>query len=477
MYETVARDVLRTVTGTAGQTEYLEEVMMAARASWTVLVFMNADNNLEEFGLKDFAEMAQVGSTPDVNIVVQIDRAAGYYTTSPDWTGALRFRVERDMKPSPDRALEDLGEVNMGDGGVLADFVSWGMRAFPADRFLLDIWDHGQGWRVFQTEALSSKDLAIEHRTFRRRNITRLSAMRAKADSQVDRAVPAIPLQRVVNGPVRYISHDESSNDFLFNREVQDALERVLEGRSLDVIGFDACLMATVETAYAMRNVGRFMVGSEELEPGDGWNYADWLRTLTSRPQMDGAELSRVMVDSYAATYASHSPDTTLSAVNLGAASTLAERISTLSRKLIDSLPEESAAIALARKRCDEYAPGYGLHGIDLARFCTELAAATSDPQVRTLTTAVQAEVTTMVVRNYAGAARRDTFGSHGLTIYFPETIKLFQVDPDHEGYVKANKHFPVQFVQDHLWADFLQAYYVCQDTLRSPRTISPSFA
>src|SRR5262245_56016982 len=50
----------------------------ASGSSWTLLVYMVADNNLEPFALQDIAEMADVGSSQNLNIIVQIDRAEAY---------------------------------------------------------------------------------------------------------------------------------------------------------------------------------------------------------------------------------------------------------------------------------------------------------------------------------------------------------------------------------------------------------------
>ena len=116
-----------------------------AKAEWTVMVFLNADNNLEEFGLEDFQEMAKVGSSDKLNIVVQFDRTPGYAKSTPDWTQTLRFRVTKDMKALPANALADIGEQNMGDGKTLEQFVSWAMKEYPANHYMLDVWDHGQG--------------------------------------------------------------------------------------------------------------------------------------------------------------------------------------------------------------------------------------------------------------------------------------------------------------------------------------------
>src|SRR5437867_4306380 len=94
----------------------------AATAEWTILMYMDADNNLEDAGIVDFKEMASVGSTSLVNIVVQFDRAVGYNNSYGDWTDAKRFLVAAGMDPTPTAAVQDLGEVDMADPATLVSF-------------------------------------------------------------------------------------------------------------------------------------------------------------------------------------------------------------------------------------------------------------------------------------------------------------------------------------------------------------------
>jgi hypothetical protein len=58
------------------------------------------------------------------------------------------------MSPKPESAIEDLGEANMGDGNVLGEFVRWSMFNYPAERYMLVLWDHGDGWRFLDTLAI-----------------------------------------------------------------------------------------------------------------------------------------------------------------------------------------------------------------------------------------------------------------------------------------------------------------------------------
>lgn len=443
-------------------------------AEWTVMVFLNADNNLERFALLDFKEMAEIGSTDEVNIITQFDRSGSWATSYGDWTQCLRFRVAKDMAPLPQNALEDLGEVNMGDGQVLADFVQWTMQAYPAKRYMLDIWDHGQGWRFDEARLVEgTAEEKAAYRAFRRETsaaeIRDRATRRAAGEASAGAPAPAgdglrgISPGRVIESSYRYVSIDDSSQDKLYNREIQDSLLALLHGQRLDLIGFDACLMAMVETGYALRDVCNVMVGSEELEPGDGWDYGDWMKRLVADPTMDAAELGKVLVESYRMYY--ESPDTedtevTLSAIDLSHMASLAELIDALADELRQKLPVELANIRQARKNCFVYAPGYGLHGIDLVHFCEQLGTATQDTALRSKAQAVGAAVSACVVANYAGPDRQDNYGSRGLAIYFPARRALFNTDPDGEGYKKANTHYPVEFVQSHRWADFLQEYY-----------------
>ena len=209
-----------------------------------------------------------------------------------------------------------------------------------------------------------------------------------------------------------------------------------------------------------MRDVCHVMVGSEDLEPGDGWNYQDWLKRLVAKPDMDAAALGKTLVASYRRVYRTKDPTVTLSAIDLSNMTSLAELVDVLADEMSQKLPAELANIKRARKNCIAYAESYGLHGIDLAHFCEQLAATTQDAALRSKAKAVHAAVNACVIANYAGSARLGNYGSHGLAIYFPAKRALFNTDPDSDGYKKANTFYPVEFVQSYRWADFLQAYY-----------------
>src|SRR5712664_4180367 len=111
----------------------MAEVYAGPVAKWTVMVFMNGDNDLEPDAIRDFEEMAKVASDPAVNIVVQFDRIPGYSNCYGNWTQTLRFCVKQNLAPTKENAVEDIGEANMGDGTVLRDFVRWAKAKYPAE--------------------------------------------------------------------------------------------------------------------------------------------------------------------------------------------------------------------------------------------------------------------------------------------------------------------------------------------------------
>ena len=119
----------------------------APEAAWTVLVYMDGDNNLEKWVSHDIdKELAAVGSSADVQVVVLADRGPGHSASDGDWKGTLAFHVTKGMKATPENAVADWGEQDMGSPQTLADSVTWAHESYPARHTALFLWDHGWGW-------------------------------------------------------------------------------------------------------------------------------------------------------------------------------------------------------------------------------------------------------------------------------------------------------------------------------------------
>src|SRR6267378_4248907 len=129
----------------------------ASKAEWTVMVFLNAKNNLECFGLQNFAQMAAVGSNDKVNMLVDFGRPKKHEPNCHEnpqlWSGILRYRVTTNMKATIQNSIPAFRRMkgpraDMGSEKTLSEFISWSMKQYPANHYMLVIWNHGQGFRL-----------------------------------------------------------------------------------------------------------------------------------------------------------------------------------------------------------------------------------------------------------------------------------------------------------------------------------------
>ena len=242
---------------------------------WTFLVYIAGDNDLDPSARFDLQEMRWGASGEHVHAVAQFD--------SRD-DAAYRYRF---VDGQQEQVGDPLPEINSGDAATLTDFVRWGRRHFPGERTALVIWSHGTGLRElpedFDYASLRSGEAEQ----------TKVELRRTLFHSTLH----TLARQR---GQLRGIAVDATARDFLDTRELARALAAAqADGPPVDLLGFDACLMNVLEIAYQLRNQARFMAGSQEQMPGQGWPYADLLTLLEEEPGMDGASLACWIVDLY----------------------------------------------------------------------------------------------------------------------------------------------------------------------------------
>lgn len=353
-------------------------VVHAHAAEWTFMVYLDGDNNLEDASVDDFLEMASVGSDENINIIVQFDRIPGYAISYGNWTNCQRFRVTNGMRPTVLNAVSDWGdgrggrEVNMGDPRTLTDFVTWGMANYPANRYALILWNHGDGWRD-------------------------------------------VPDARL---PLKAVCWDDTSgwDEALETKEIKQAL---MDSGWVDVIGFDACLMGMAEVAYEMKDVAGIMTGSEETEPGTGWPYHTLLADLKASPTLSPSALGEAIVLRYGESY-NPTDRATQSAIDLSLMDTLADSIRSLADAIMGS---DKSDVFRARGTTQNYDEA---EYIDLHHFADLLVAESADPVVQTAAGSVMAAVEDAVIANDCDISRPD---SHGLSIYFPERQSAFDAD------------------------------------------------
>jgi len=369
-------------------------------AKWTVMVYLDGDNNLEGYGLDDFNEMEAVGSTSDVNIIVQMDRTEYMdWLFGGDWSETRRFRVEKDYDTDTITTLhvQSLGEKNMGDPETLIDFADWTMTNYPAEHYALIIWDHGAGWPI----------VAID---------------------------------------------DDNGEDGITMDELSYALGEIKEKNNdekLDIIGFDACLMAMLEVAYQVQPYADVMVSSEESEPADGWDYTPFLQALSADPDMGSHELATRITESYLDYYQVVNKDesVTLSAVDLNKLDKLTTSVDAFSLALVDAMPEEGnwRQMAQATTYSEKYGGDYYGY-LDLKDFANMVSYFTNESSVKQAALNVSMAVDEVVISNVHGTEHKY---SHGLSI-----------DATEYAAVQSSDYPDLEFSRANSWSSFLRQYY-----------------
>jgi len=259
----VAMDLPTAKPATPRPTRTPSSITPGAGDTWLVMIYQDADDKILEKDIYvDLNEAERVGSSGNVQIVVQMDRFQGGYQGDGDWVSARRYYVTQDddLNRIGSEVVADLGEVNMADANTLVDFVTWAVGEYPADKYALILSDHGMGWPGGWSDPTA----------------------RGGGDS-------SLPLARV-------------TGDQIYLHELDQALGEILDQTGLEkfeLIGMDACLMGHLEVLDALAPHARYAVTSQETEPALGWAYAAFLDELTANPAMDGAELGEKIVSSY----------------------------------------------------------------------------------------------------------------------------------------------------------------------------------
>lgn len=351
-------------------------------AEWTFMFYMDSDNDLESAQMADLDEMMKVGSSAKVNIVALVDRHLsgdednGYTNRAvgglPNWTSTKLVMVRKGKL----ELLADPGELNMGDPANLAGFVNSMAERFPAKHYALIFGDHGSGW-------------------------------------------PGI-------------LHDEGNNeDGLTMTELGTALGLTSKSiPKIDVIGFDACLMANYEVARTVAPYGTVLVASEELEPGNGWDYEALFNKVTANPSVDGFGLGKAVVDTYGAFYnrddqGNRDVSITLSMTDLSKIEALNTAINELGVSNQTFMKAGGRAnllkIARARSKSEEFGSrGEGAavaEFFDIVHYATNIKAMSADPAIGRAADAVTAATKAAVVYKTNGSAH---VRSNGLSIFFP---------------------------------------------------------
>lgn len=208
----------------------------APKAKWTVMVYISGDNNLESYVVPDIeTELGAVGSSADVQVIALADRAPGYDTSRGDWQTTKLFRVTQGMLATPENAIADWGERNMGNPQTLIDFVAWTKANYPADRYALYFWGHGWSWHP------------------------------------------------------GWVMEDDTNADTLDYHEMKTAIPQL---GFMDVVGYDGCNMASIEMLKLWHGRATAFSSSQEWVGGEGIQYDLVLAQLAANPNMTADQVA-----------------------------------------------------------------------------------------------------------------------------------------------------------------------------------------
>lgn len=318
----------------------------------TVMIYM-CGSDLESDGgaaTADINEMLYATSTDQVRVILQTGGASEWQNSVVDADTTQRWLATSDGLV----LLDDVGQQNMTDPQTLTDFVEYCAENYPANRNILVFWDHGGG-----TLGGYGSDEHFPEGTM--------------SLSQIDQAL--------------------TSANVVF-----------------DWIGFDCCMMGTVETAFVAEKHADYLIASQRSEPGGGWYYTDWLNALYENPSLSSPETGKLIVDSFIREEENgdFGDELTLSMIDLTAFApfmvALNEYLASVNTELIDT----SAYKEVSKARYDSRSPGEEEYDqVDLAYLVNNISLGDGQALLSRLNEAVlHSEVT---ADHYAG-----------LSLYFP---------------------------------------------------------
>ena len=351
--------------------------------TWSVFVYLcGTDLESEKGNLAsiNIEEMLGAEKSDHVNIVFQTGgtKAWGYPDIDP--SKLQRYEVQgngfilKDEQPL----------ASMGRAVTLGNYLQWGVKNYPADKYMCLFWNHG-------------------------------------------------------GGSVAGVCFDELyQNDSLDLDELAKGIS--MAGVQFEMIGFDTCLMSSLETAAAIAPYARFMTGSEEIEPGTGWDYTAWLSYLANNSKSAGLDLGKNISDTYFQKCALSETDSivTLSVVDLSAIPRLVSSFDAMAEEMkgVAESPDQFQTFSQAIAKAENYGGNNDNEGYtnmldlgDLVRLSADVLKETSAAVLSDLASAVRYKIN--------GSSRPE---STGLSIFAP--LMLGEGELDRYADVAVSGHY-----------------------------------
>lgn len=334
-------------------------------SKWTVFLYLCGANLESEDGQAsgNLQSLLNAPGSEDINFVIQTGGANKWEMEGIDVDKTDRFLIQGDSMTK----IDTLPLQDMGRPETLGAFLSWGVQAYPAEKYMVVLWDHGGG-----------------------------------------------PL----SGAIWDELHDDNH---MTVPELAQAVSQA--GVKFELIGFDACLMGSIEIASMMAPYGNYYIASEEIEPGAGWNYEQLATYLVNNPDTDGVYLGKLICDTFK--WASDSsvllPNShTLSVVDLAKIAPLSKALGELILEWGDLLPsiQDYQALIQDLSGTEKYVDGSTMDIGDMV-----MRAETLDPLA---SQKVRIAINDAVVYSVHGSSRND---SYGISFVYDQTLDSDTLD------------------------------------------------
>lgn len=284
--------MLFSMTGCADEEKEAKQ-SFSKEDTWVVYWYLCGSDLESNYGAAtaDLNEMMQVKLPENVKVVIQTGGASKWQNDQVKTDRIQRYEYSGDTLTLKD----ETEQASMGDPETLKGFLNYAEENYPADHKMLLFWNHG-------------------------------------------------------GGSVSGVSFDENYEmDSLVLDELSAVMKDVYgDKKPFEVVGFDTCLMATVDTANVFQNYASYMVASEETEPGNGWLYSGWLSKLAKNPAMNGAELGKEICDSFkqGCKQAGTDAEITLSVTDLSKTPAIIEALQNMGKVVLKKAEKDSSVCA-----------------------------------------------------------------------------------------------------------------------------------
>lgn len=441
--------------------EYVQTRAINPKKPITLVVYIAADNDLHPFAWKNIKQMEMIGSTQNINVIVQLNTPGCNNPTK-------RYIIKNGRRLLvPAAGAAPTQKLNSGNPQTLVDCVAWAMKHYPADHLILNLWDHGSG--------VYDPGMRLDYHMQNTKFVDPCNLFHLNPETNMfdlDRSIgyfinpdlldEQVPNQKQKQGS-RGICFDETFKSYMTNQDLKFALSeiqtKVLNGKKIGVLWFDACLMAMLEIANICKDHVEYLVASEEVELASGSNYELVLRPFLNRA-LTPRQFACHVVASYEKAYQMITRDFTQSAIDLSSVTQLEANVNLVAHHILCALQDQrnnSVAKLLQQSKsrplctCFEE-PSY----IDLRHFYINLQANLNSISLTNIAKEASLKlalaklldqgvnlINSTVIANKVGSNLQR---AGGLSIYFPERGMF-------NSYPKCN------FAQTNNWSKMLSQY------------------